>query len=89
MYSKVHQFTLKDWSIFGENMHLKSDCPFKALFHLKSSTLTFHKKCFISFNESPLKMMKNAYLILQALFVLKIQIFFDKNIFWSFQKELD
>ena len=34
-------------------------------------------------------MMKNAYLILQALFVLKIQIFFDKNIFWSFQKELD
>ena len=30
------------------------------------------KNCLISVNESPLKMMKNAYFILKALFVLKI-----------------
>ena len=36
-------------------------------------TLTFPKNCFIGLNESPLKMMKNAfYFILKALFVLKI-----------------
>ena len=33
----------------------------------------FNKVCFISFNESPLKMMKNAFcFIVKALFVLKI-----------------
>ena len=26
---------------------------------IKSRTLTFHKKCLICFNESPLKIMKN------------------------------
>ena len=29
------------------------------------------KKCFIYFNESPLKMMKNIYFMLKVLFVLK------------------
>ena len=38
-----------------------------------SLTLTFQKNCFLCFNESSLKMMNNAfYLILRALFVLKI-----------------
>ena len=36
-------------------------------------TLAFQKNCFIWFNESPSKMMKNAfYFILKALFVYKI-----------------
>ena len=34
---------------------------------------TFKKRCFVFFNESPLKMMKYAfYFILEALFILKI-----------------
>ena len=42
------------------------------LYHLKSA-LTFQKKLFISFNNSPSKMMKNSfYFILKALFVRKI-----------------
>ena len=41
--------------------------------NLKSWTLTFQKKFFICFNESPSKMMKNAFnFILKAFFVLKI-----------------
>ena len=40
---------------------------------LKSDSLTFQKKLFISFNESPLEIMKNAFcFILKAFFVLKI-----------------
>ena len=39
----------------------------------RPTLLTFKKICFICFNESPLKMMKNAfYFILKVLFVLKI-----------------
>ena len=39
----------------------------------ESLTLTLQKICFICFDESPLKMMKNAfYFILTALFFLKI-----------------
>ena len=46
-------------------VNLKSD------FHLP-------KKCFICFNESPLKMMKNAfYFVIKAFFVLKIFKFFQ------------
>ena len=38
-----------------------------------SWTLTFQKVVFISFSESPLKFMKNAfYFMLKALFILKI-----------------
>ena len=38
------------------------------------------KICFVFFDESPLKMMKNAfYLILKALFVLKIFKFLSKT----------
>ena len=39
----------------------------------QSRTLTFQKNCFICFNESLLKVMKNAfYFILKALFAHKI-----------------
>ena len=42
-----------------------------------SRTLTSQKTCVIWLTENPLKMMKNAfYLILKALFVLKISKFF-------------
>ena len=38
-----------------------------------SRTLTFQKNCFISFDENPLKMMKNTFcFILKAFLVLKI-----------------
>ena len=41
--------------------------------NLKSWTLTFQKKFFICFNDSPSKMMKNAFnFILKAFFILKI-----------------
>ena len=41
-------------------------------YKLLSQTLTFQKSCFICFNESPSKMMKNAsYFILKAFFILK------------------
>ena len=40
---------------------------------LKSDSHLPKRNCFISFNEKPLKMMKNPfYFILKALFVLKI-----------------
>ena len=35
--SSSQDFALKDWSILGENMHVKSDCIFKAAFGLKYS----------------------------------------------------
>ena len=41
--------------------------------HTLKSDLPSKKNCFIYFNESPLKMMKNAfYFILKVFFVLKI-----------------
>ena len=45
---------------------------------LKLDSYLPKKNCFINFNESSLKMMKNAfYLILKALFVLKMFEFFS------------
>ena len=35
--SSSQDFAVKDWSILGENMHVKSDCIFKAAFGLKYS----------------------------------------------------
>ena len=40
------------------------------------------KHCFISFKESPLKMMKKAYFILKAIFVLRMFVL----TFWSSRK---
>ena len=46
---------------------------FSAVSLTESRALTFQKNCFICFNESPLKITKNAYyLILKTLFVFKI-----------------
>ena len=58
----------------------------KTMNMLKSDSHLPKKNYFIYFNESPLKMTKNAfYLILKALFVLKIiQIFVFT--FWSYRK---
>ena len=36
-FKQFTRFCLKDWSILGENMHVKSDCIFKAAFGLKYS----------------------------------------------------
>ena len=33
--SRSWDFLLKDWSIFGKNMHLKSDYIFKVVFEFK------------------------------------------------------
>ena len=53
-----------------ENM--KDTCTFKSK-HLKSDSYLSKKIIFICFNESPLKIVKNAfYFILKALFVIKI-----------------
>ena len=42
-------------------------------FYLKVGLSPSKKICFVYFNESPLKVMKNAFcLILKALFILKI-----------------
>ena len=63
-------------------------CSCSTLSHLKSD-YHFPKKCFICFNETPLKMIKNAfYLILKVLFVLKIfkLLSFWLNTFWSFRR---
>ena len=43
------------------------------IYKCNEGLLPFQKKCFICFNESPLKMMKNVvYFILKALWVYKI-----------------
>ena len=50
---------------------MPNDCYFSFQYFL-SRTLTFQKIVLICFNESPLKMMKNAfYFTLKALFALK------------------
>ena len=53
------------------------------IFHVKCDhfSICFQKSCFICFNESPLKMMENAfYFILKVLSVLKI----FKYLSWPF-----
>ena len=46
---------------------------------IKVGLPTFEKVAFICFNESPLEMMENAfYLMLKALFVFEISIFFPE-----------
>ena len=50
---------------------------------------SFKKNCFICFNESPLKMMKNVfYFILKALYVLKIFKFLSfQYTYWPISHE--
>ena len=65
---------LSDWSFKHNSAYMPS---LKSDFHLP------HKILFVCFHESPLKMMKNAfYLMLEAIFVLKIFKFFSW-LFWS------
>ena len=56
--------------------HLRAIASARALViknRIKVGLSPSKKNCFICFNESPLKMMKNAfYFILKALFILKI-----------------
>ena len=60
------------------NALLRKYVIIRYFFHIKEKTvfkieLSPFKKCYICFNESPLKMTKNVfYFILKALFVLKI-----------------
>ena len=55
------------WSILKSNFHLSKKMSLKSDFHLPK------KIYFICFNDSPSKMLKNAfYFILKALFVFKI-----------------
>ena len=61
----------------SQNLITTFSSNFRIIFYIKSCwsrTLTLQKRnCFICFNESPLKMVKNAsYFILKALFVLNI-----------------
>ena len=55
---------------------LKACVQYFSFFHqmiaLKVELSTFTNNCVISFIESPLKMMQNAFFILRTLFVLKI-----------------
>ena len=54
------------FEIYGQN-------PWKIFMNVKSDSHIPKNFCFICFNESPLKLMKDAfYFILKALFVLKI-----------------
>ena len=57
-----------------------ADLASKKFLFLKSGSHLPKKICFICFNESPLKMMKNAfYFILKAFFVLKIFKFLSQR----------
>ena len=69
----------------GHSSPLKFWIPSKVIRFLSSplfkvGPLSSKKKYFICVTESPLKMMKNAYLILKALFVLEI----FKCLYWLF-----
>ena len=72
----------------NNKLHLKqcnkiSICH-RLVLRLKSGSHHSKKKVFVCFNESPLKMMKNAfYFTLKGLYVLKI---FDDLNFWSCRK---
>ena len=58
---------------FQQRFFLLNSAKFPITPFLKSDSHLPKKICFICLNESPLKMMKNAfYFILKALFVLKI-----------------
>ena len=64
------QFFLSRFSF--TNIYESHDCRGRRGAFVLSRTLTFQQIFFIYFNDSPSKMMKNAYFILKALFVLKI-----------------
>ena len=70
--------TLQLWKCLNFNALLRKYVIIRYFFHIKEKTvfkieLSPFKKCYICFNESPLKMTKNVfYFILKALFVLKI-----------------